>query len=160
MGWNFPASHSLVFRAVNWIGFRVVDVTQPALSLRMYPVDQETEKTQLRAQRIPGPQVTDGEGQRSSRSETAANKFPCGLYTWEKQVIFEVLTDFCCCFWKIGWLSYWLLFVFSRKRCERVLSKNVFIADHQPLTKMMLIADHSKMMLVADHQPLPTARWC
>ena len=73
MGWNFPASHSWIgFRAVNWIGFRVVDVTQPALSLRMYPVDQETEKTQLRAQRIPGAQVTDGEGQRSS---------PCGLYT-------------------------------------------------------------------------------
>ena len=46
----------------------------------------------------------------------------------------------------IQFFPLFFLVIFSRKRCERVLSKNVFIVDH------------SKMMLIADHQPLTTAR--
>ena len=45
---------------------------------------------------------------------------------------------------------------FSRKRCERVLSKNVLIVGHK---KLMFEMTYSKMLLIADHQPLTTARW-
>ena len=58
-----------------------------------------------------------------------------------------------------------IIFCCSRKRCERVLSKNAAYLTTNPwlqqddMTSWPPTPDHSKMIWLADHQPLTTTRW-